>query len=44
MIFSETTPELLADTAIENLDKKVNYPPIPATGAQNAAQFISALL
>ena len=44
MTFSQTTPELLADAAIANLNKKPNYPPIPATGAKNAAKFITKLL
>ncbi|MHC4560237.1 MAG: glycosyltransferase, partial [Planctomycetota bacterium] len=39
MTYSQTTPETLADTAIANLGKKVNYPPISVNGAQKAAQF-----
>jgi UDP-N-acetylglucosamine:LPS N-acetylglucosamine transferase len=44
MIYSQTTPETLADMVIANLGKKVNYPSIPATGAQKATQFISKLI
>lgn len=44
MTFSRTTPELLADTAIANLNKKPIYPPIPATGPQTAANLISNIL
>jgi len=44
MIYSQTTPEVLADMIIANLDKKVNYPPISLNGAQKAAQFISELI
>ena len=43
-IYSQTTPETLADMMIANLDKKVNYPPIPLHGTQKAAQFISELI
>jgi UDP-N-acetylglucosamine:LPS N-acetylglucosamine transferase len=44
MEYSKTTPEILADTVIANLHKKVNYHPIPANGALNAAQLITNLL
>ena len=44
MEYSKTTPEILADTVIANLHKKVNYHPIPPNGAQNAAQLITNLL
>ena len=44
MTFSRTTPEILADTSITNLNKKPNYPPIPTNGAQTAANLISNLL
>ena len=44
MEYSKTTPEILTDMVITNLGKKVNYPPIPTNGAQNAAQIITKLL
>jgi len=44
VVYSQTTPEILADKVIANLGKKVNYPKIPVNGAQKAAQLISQLL
>ncbi len=44
MVYSQTTPEILADKVIANLEREVNYPPIPVNGAQKAAQLISQLL
>ncbi len=44
MVYSQTTPKILADMVIANLGKEVNYPRIPVNGAQKAAQFISELI
>ena len=44
MIYSQTSPEILAEKVIANIDKKVNYPPIPTDGAQKAAHLISQFL
>jgi UDP-N-acetylglucosamine:LPS N-acetylglucosamine transferase len=44
MIYSQTTPEILAEKVIANLGKNVDYPPIPVKGAQKAAQLIGELL
>lgn len=44
MIYSQTTPEILAEKVIANLGKEVDYPPIPVDGAQKAAQLIGELL
>ena len=44
MVYSQTTPEILAEKVIANLGKELNYPPIPVDGAQKAAQLIIQLL
>ncbi len=44
MVYSRTTPSSLAKQVIANLDKEVNYAPIPTNGAQNAVQLIKKLL
>jgi UDP-N-acetylglucosamine:LPS N-acetylglucosamine transferase len=44
MVYSQTTPEILAETVIANLGKEVDYPPIPTDGAHRAAQLITELL
>jgi UDP-N-acetylglucosamine:LPS N-acetylglucosamine transferase len=44
MVFSQTTPEILAEKVIANLGKSVSYPPIPMQGAQKAARLIGELL
>jgi UDP-N-acetylglucosamine:LPS N-acetylglucosamine transferase len=44
MVYSQTTPEILAETVIANLDKDVDYPSIPVQGAQKAARLICELL
>jgi UDP-N-acetylglucosamine:LPS N-acetylglucosamine transferase len=44
MVYSQTTPEILAEKVIANLGKDVDYPPIPVQGAQKAAQLIGELL
>lgn len=44
MVYSQTTPEILAEKVIANLGKEVDYPPIPTDGAQKAAQLITELL
>ncbi len=44
MVYSQTTPEILAEKVIDNLFKEVNYLPIPVNGAQKAAQLITELL
>jgi UDP:flavonoid glycosyltransferase YjiC (YdhE family) len=44
MVYSKTTAELLAQTALANIGKEVNYAPIPINGAQNAASIISQIL
>ena len=44
MVYSQTTPEILAEKVIANLGKKVHYPPIPTDGARKAAQLITKLL
>lgn len=42
--FSQTTPEILAETMIRNIGQKAAWPPIRTDGAQRAAQLINELL
>ena len=44
MDFTKTTPETLSRVVIENIRKKVNYPPIPTDGAKTAAALINQVL
>jgi predicted glycosyltransferase len=44
MVFSETTPESLAETVVSNISKEVDYAPISTDGAKNAAELINQLL
>ena len=44
MIYSQTTPEILADMVVANLYREVKYNQIPVNGAEKAAQFISELI
>jgi predicted glycosyltransferase len=44
MSYSETTPEILAETILANLGKDVSWPPIPTDGARNAAHHVLRLL
>jgi hypothetical protein len=44
MVYSQTTPEILAEKVIANIGKNVDYPPIVVKGAQKAAQLIVGLL
>jgi UDP-N-acetylglucosamine:LPS N-acetylglucosamine transferase len=44
MVYSRTTPEILAERVIANLGKNVDYPPIAVQGAHKAAQLIGGLL
>jgi len=44
MVYSQTTPEILAEKVIANLSKDVDYPQISMQGAQVAAQLIGELL
>ncbi len=44
MVYSTTTPSSLAKQVIANLDKEVNYAPIPTNGAQRAVQLIKKFL
>ena len=43
MMYSETTPEILAQQIITNLGKNVDYSDIPIDGAKKAAQLIGNL-
>jgi len=44
MIYSRTTPELLAKEVLENIGKEVDYAEVPTKGGQKAANLISRLL
>jgi predicted glycosyltransferase len=44
MAYSRTTPELLAEKVVENLDKEATWAPIPVDGAQKAARLINKIL
>ena len=44
MVFSQTTPEMLADAIAENIGKKVTYSPLPLDGARIAASHIIEVL
>ena len=44
MKFSETTPEKLTDAIVRNLDKKVEYSPVPIDGAEKASNIIKQFL
>ena len=44
MVYSQTTPKILAEKVIANIGKNIDYRPIPAKGAQKAAQLICELL
>ena len=44
MRFPETTPELLAEAVLANIDRKGDYPSIPTNGAQNTARLVRQLL
>jgi UDP:flavonoid glycosyltransferase YjiC (YdhE family) len=43
MLYSQTTPQSLAEKAISILGKEVSYASIPMDGAERAAQLISQL-
>jgi UDP:flavonoid glycosyltransferase YjiC (YdhE family) len=44
MVFSKTTPALLAEKMVSLLGAEVTYPGIPADGARVAAQLLCRLL
>jgi spore coat polysaccharide biosynthesis predicted glycosyltransferase SpsG len=44
MLFSQATPQFLAEKIISNIEKKVNYPTINTNGAHQAAKLITRLL
>lgn len=44
LIYSQTTPEILADTAVRLLGTQVAWPPIAMNGAQRAAELITQLM
>jgi UDP:flavonoid glycosyltransferase YjiC (YdhE family) len=44
MVCSKTSPELLAETVVANIDKEVNYAKIPINGSKEMAKRINELL
>jgi UDP:flavonoid glycosyltransferase YjiC (YdhE family) len=44
MLYSETTPEMLAEAVIGQLGREASWPPIPTDGARRAAEVISELI
>ena len=44
MDYARTDPDGLADAIIEELDRKVDYRPVPTDGARRAAALLSVLL
>jgi hypothetical protein len=44
ILYSQTTPEILAEKIISNIGQEATWPPIPTNGAQKAAGFINQLL
>jgi len=44
MIYSQTTPEALAEVIINNIGKEVTYPPIPSDGDRKAVHYIKQFL
>jgi UDP:flavonoid glycosyltransferase YjiC (YdhE family) len=44
LIYSETTPAMLAEAAVEQLGREATWPPIPTDGARRSAEVINQLL
>jgi predicted glycosyltransferase len=44
MIFSKTTPKILAEKIVDNIGKEVHYAKIPIDGARKAAEVINTIL
>jgi UDP-N-acetylglucosamine:LPS N-acetylglucosamine transferase len=44
LLFSQTTPEMLAKMVLENIGRKMDYEPIPLDGARKAAAIIDEVL
>jgi predicted glycosyltransferase len=44
MSFSKTSPRILAEKVVDNIEKEVHYSKIPVDGARKAAEVISTLL
>ncbi len=44
MLFSQTTPELLAEMVLRNIGRRMDYEPIPLDGAMKAAAIINDVL
>jgi predicted glycosyltransferase len=44
MMFSKTTPRILAEKIVNNISKEVHYAKIPVDGARKAAEIINTIL
>ena len=44
MDYAKTTPEQLAEAVVSNINQQMNYPILPAKGAQEAARLINQIL
>jgi hypothetical protein len=44
MNFAKTSPRILAEKIVDNIDKEVNYAKIPVDGAWRAAEIINTIL
>ena len=43
LLYSQTTPEMLAEAVVEQLGREARWPAIPTNGAQRAAELINEL-
>jgi UDP:flavonoid glycosyltransferase YjiC (YdhE family) len=44
LLYSETTPERLAEAVVRLLGHEANWPPIPTDGARRAAELVNQLV
>jgi hypothetical protein len=44
MLYSKTTPEMLAEAVVRQLGNEASWPSIPSDGAKRAAELINELV